>query len=189
MEQKQTKPVQAISVFKNPLSVLQIYAVISDALKVCNEQFVQDFSKQFFLKRWFSSPDLYFVDNTYKYYYSYDGVSPMRLGKGNVLDPEFYPDAKYETRYQLSIYGSRSMYLFFDVIPGIAKEGQFGTEIKENELVDMITIKANFKSNAYWQSQQSKFLKFFLPILEQTDLNCNCKNNLEESIVWYSLFC
>jgi hypothetical protein len=25
--------------------------------------------------------------------------------------------------------------------------------------------------------------------LEQTDLNCNCKNNLEESVVWYSLFC
>ena len=129
------------------------------------------------------SPDLYFVDNAYKYYYSYDGVSPMKLGRGGILDPEFYPDAKYETRYQLSIYGLGSMYLFFDVIPGIAKEGQFGTEIKENELVDTITIKANFKSNAYWQSQQSKFLKFFVPVLEKVDLSYDWKNNLEGSIV------
>jgi len=54
-------------------------------------------------------------------------------------------------RYLISIVGIKNYYLYFNVIPGIAKEYQFGTPIPEKELVSCITIKANMKSSMYWK--------------------------------------
>ena len=54
-----------------------------------------------------------------------------------------------KNRYFISMVGIKNYYLYFNVIPGISKEYQFGTPISEKELVSCITIKANMKSSMY----------------------------------------
>jgi hypothetical protein len=83
------------------------------------------------------------------------------------LNSEEFPDAKYETRYLLSIIGLRNAHLYFNVIPGSAREHQFGTEISEKDMVCYITIKANLKSNLHWKQEQAKFLELLVPIIEK----------------------
>jgi hypothetical protein len=91
----------------------------------------------------------------------------MKRGGSHLLNPEEYPDAKYETRYLLSIIGLRNAHLYFNVIPGSARERQFGTEISEKDAVCYITIKANLKSNLHWKQEQAKFLELLVPIIEK----------------------
>ena len=67
----------------------------------------------------------------------------------------------------MSIVGLRDVRLYFNVIPGIARENQFGTEMSEKDVVSCITIKANMKSNLHWKQEQAKFLRILVPIIEK----------------------
>jgi hypothetical protein len=58
------------------------------------------------------------------------------------------------------------MYLYFNVIPGIAAFSQFGTEMLDTEKVSCVTIKANMKSSLKWKKQQAEFLELLTSIIE-----------------------
>ena len=128
---------------------------------------MQEWSQKTALVRWLTKPNLFRLNTAIRNYVSFDGKSPMRLAGPYKLDPERWPEAKYEIRYLISIVGIKSYYLYFDVIPGVAKEYQFGTLIPEDELVGCIIIKANMKSSMYWKKQQVKFLEGFISIFKR----------------------
>ena len=163
----QTKPVEAIVKFNSPLSHDEISNLLGKAVVECNRIFDSRRKSLPFLKRIFTSSDLYYFESNMRHYFSHDGASPMKRGGEHLLDPEFYPDAKYETRYLMSIIGLRNVHLYFNVIPGVAKKNQFGTEISEKDCVSCITIKANLKSNLHWKQEQAKFLELLVPIIER----------------------
>ena len=139
----QTKPVEAIVKFNRPLSCDEISKLLGDAVAESNRILSKERKKIPLLKRIFISSDVYFFNSDIHYYFSHDGKSPMKRGKLYLLNPEEFPDAKYEIRYLLSIIGLRNAHLYFNVIPGAAREHQFGTEISEKDTVCYITIKAN----------------------------------------------
>ena len=166
MEISETKQVQSIVRFDEALTPDRISSLINDALTEYNRLSMEEWNKKPLLIRWLTSPNVFLCDTAARTYFSFDGKSQMRLAGPYRLDPERYPEAKYEIRYLIGIVGKRSMYLFFNVIPGIAKEFQFGTLIPENRKVSCITIKANMKSSMYWKKQQVEFLGRFVPILK-----------------------
>lgn len=163
----QTKPVEAVVKFNRPLSCDEISKLLGDAVVESNRILSKERKKIPFLKRIFVSSDVYFFNRDIHYYFSHDGKSPMKRGGSHLLNPEEFPDAKYETRYLLSIIGLRNAHLYFNVIPGAARERQFGTEISEKDQVYYITIKANLKSNLHWKQEQAKFLELLVPIIEK----------------------
>ena len=163
----QTKPVEAVVKFSEPLFFEEISELIGNAVVECNRILAEERKKKSFFKRIFTPRDLYHFDYCVHYYFSHDGKAPMKLGGPYLLNPEEFPDVKYEVRYLMSIIGVRSMYLYFNVIPGIAKENQFGTEISENDTAVCVTIKANLKSNLRWKQNQAKFLELLVPIIEK----------------------
>jgi hypothetical protein len=163
----QTKPVEAVVNFNRALSCREIIDLVGNAIVKYNRVLSKERKKLSFFKRLFTSSDVYRFDYDMRHYFSHDGKAPMRRGGFNLLDPEFYPDAKYETRYLLSIIGLRNAHLYFNVIPGAARERQFGTEISEKDQVYYITIKANLKSNLKWKKEQAKFLELLVPIIEK----------------------
>ena len=163
----QKKQVEAIVKFNKPLSCRAISVLVGDAVVECNRILSRERKKIPFLKRIFTSSDVYVFNSDMYHYFSHDGKAPMRRGGFNLLDSEFYPDAKYETRYLLSIVGLRNAHLYFNVIPGVARERQFGTEISEKDENFCITIKANLKSNLRWKQEQAKFLELLVPIIEK----------------------
>jgi len=163
----QKKQVEAIVKFNKPLSCRTISVLVGDAVVECNRILSRERKKIPFLKRIFTSSDVYVFNSDMRHYFSFDGKHPMiRAGK-YLLDPESYPEVKYETRYLLSIVGLRNAHLYFNVIPGVARERQFGTEISEKDEVFCITIKANLKSNLRWKQEQAKFLELLVPIIEK----------------------
>ena len=164
----QTKPVEAVVKFSRPLFYYEITNLIDDALDECNEILIEKWENMPFFKRIFTTAELYHLYYDDYMYFSHDGKAPMRRGK-YPLDPEEFPDAKYEMRYLISIVGVKNIHLYFNVIPGIAQEHQFGTMIPEDELVECITIKANLKSKPYWKRRQAKFLEILVPIIERID--------------------
>lgn len=163
----QTKQVEAVVRFNKPLSCYDISDLVGDAVVECNRILSRERKKIPFLKRIFISSDVYVFNSDMHHYFSHDGKTPMRRGGFNLLNPELYPDAKYETRYLLSIIGLRNAHLYFNVIPGIARESQFGTEMSEKDEIFCITIKANMKSNLRWKKEQAKFLELLVPIIEK----------------------
>lgn len=168
MEINESKQVQSIVKFAKALKPEQISSLIDTALKEYNRLAIEEWSKKSLLVRWFTSPNLFHSEAKARNYISYDGKSPMRLAGIYELSPCDYPKAKYEVRYLISIFGVRDMHLYFNVIPGVARESQFGTFIPEHSQVSCITIKANMKSSMYWKKQQAKFLTVFVRILELT---------------------
>ena len=162
----QTKPVETVITFNRSLSCREIIELVGDAIVKYNRILSKERKKLPFFKRLFTPSDVYRFDYDMRHYFSHDGKSPMRRGGFNLLDSEFYPDAKYETRYLLSIIGLRNAYLYFNVIPGIARENQFGTEMLDTEKVSCVTIKANMKSNLKWKKQQAKFLELLTSTIE-----------------------
>lgn len=163
----QTKPVEAVVRFNRSLSCREIIGLVGNAIVKYNKILSKERKKLSFFKRLFTPSDVYRFDYDMRYYFSHDGKTPMRRGGFNLLDPEFYPDAKYETRYLLSIIGLRNAHLYFNVIPGIARDNQFGTEIAEKDEIFCITIKANMKSNLRWKQEQTRFLELLVPIIEK----------------------
>lgn len=163
----QTKPVEAVVRFNRPLSCREIIELVGNAIVRYNRIRSKEKKKLSFFKRLFTSSDVYRFDHDMHPYFSHDGKTPMRRGGFNLLDPEFYPEAKYEMRYLLSIIGLRNVHLYFNVIPGIARDNQFGTEMSEKDDFSCITIKANMKSNLRWKEEQAKFLERFVSIIEK----------------------
>ena len=163
----QTKQVEAIVKFNRSLSCNEISDLLGNAVVECNRILSRERKKIPFLKRIFTSSDVYLLNSDMHHYFSHDGKAPMKLGGPYLLNPEEFPDAKYETRYLLSIIGLRNAHLYFNVIPGSARERQFGTEISEKDAVCYITIKANLKSNLHWKQEQAKFLELLVPIIEK----------------------
>jgi hypothetical protein len=167
MEINKSKQVQSIVKFDKALNFSQISSLIDEALTEYNRLSMEKWSKKSLLVRWFTSPNLFYSNSLARTYFSHDGKSPMRLAGPYRLNPHEYPDAKYEIRYLLSISGLRNIHLYFNVIPGVAKENQFGTMLLEDEQVSCITIKANLKSNLHWKQEQAKFLELLVPIIEK----------------------
>ena len=163
----ETKQVEALVKFKRPLSCHEIIDLVGSAIVVCNKIFKERWKSIPFPKRIFKFCDVYRFDYDTSRYCSYDGKAPMRRVGSHLLNPESYPDAKYETRYLLGIIGLRDVRLYFNVIPGVAKEGQFGTLISDQETVSCITIKANMSSSLRWKREQAKFLELLVPIIEK----------------------
>ena len=164
--EKNTQSVQAVINFNKPLFCCQIRGLISKAIEECNNIFRERREALPFLRRIFAPYEMYYFNCEWYMFCSWDGKAPMRFCKYS-LDPVEYPDAKYEDRYLMSICGVRDYRLYFDVIPGIAKENQFGTMIAEHESVHLITIKANMKSSSKWKRIQTEFLELFVPIVEK----------------------
>jgi hypothetical protein len=162
----QTKQVEAIVRFNRPLSCYEIIELVGDAITKCNRALRKERKNMPFFKRIFKPCDVYRFDHDIRHYFSHDGIAPMQRERSYLLDPEFYPDAKYETRYLLSIIGLSNVYLYFNVIPGVARENQFGTEMLGTETVSCITIKANLKSSLKWKEKQAKFLELLVSIIE-----------------------
>lgn len=163
----QTKPVEAIVKFNEPLSYREIFYFMGASIVECNRILKMERKKIPFFKRIFRLSDIYRFEYDIRHYFSHDGKSPMKINSGYLLNPEFYPDAKYETKYMMSIIGLKNVHLYFDVIPGVAKEDQFGTEISEKDRIFCVTIKANLKSNLHWKQEQAKFLELLIPIIER----------------------
>ena len=163
----QTKQVEAIVKFNRPLSCNEISKLLGDAVLESNRILSRERKKIPFLKRIFIPSDIYLLNRDMHHYFSHDGIVPMQRGGPYLLNSEEFPDAKYETRYLLSIIGLRNAHLYFNVIPGSAREHQFGTEISEKDMVCYITIKANLKSNLHWKQEQAKFLELLVPIIEK----------------------
>lgn len=161
------KPIEAVVSFNKPLSYYEIIKLVRKAIIKCNGILRERWKKIPFFKRIFTSSDFYCFDYDMHYYFSHDGTSPMKRGGPYLLNPEEFPDVKYETRYLMSIIGLKDMRLYFNVIPGIAQEYQFGTEMSEYETVSCITIKANMKSNLHWKKRQAQFLSTLVPIIER----------------------
>ena len=161
-----TKPVEVLVNFTKPLSCYEISNLLGDAVVECNRIIEEEREKLPLFKRIFTSCDVYLFDRDEREYFSYDGKAPMRPCGHHVLDREMYPDVKYEWRSLMSIVSTKSMYLYFNVIPGLAKEDQFGTEMLDTEKVSCITIKANMKSSLKWKKQQAKFLELLTSTIE-----------------------
>jgi hypothetical protein len=161
-----TKSIQAIVNFEKPLSYDGILRLLSEAIKECNEIFEKRWHNLPLIKRIFMRRDIYYVYSDMRMYCSYDGKAPMKF-YNYILDAHEFPDAKYENRYLIAICGVRDYLLYFNVIPGIAEENQFGTLISEYESVNCITIKANRKSESKWRCVQTDFLEMLVPIIER----------------------
>ncbi len=164
---EETSQVEAVVKFNRPLSCHEIIERVGKAIMECNGVLRKEWKSIPFPKRIFKFCDVYRFDYNPSRYCSYDGKAPMRRVGSRLLNPEFYPDAKYETRYLLGIIGLRDVRLYFNVIPGLAKEDQFGTLMSEEETVSCITIKANMSSNLRWKQEQAKFLELLVPIIER----------------------
>ena len=185
-----TKSVEAVVRFNKPLSYYEISSLVGNAVVECNRILAKERKKLSILKRIFTCSDVYYFEHDVHYYFSHDGRATQQRGL-NVLNSEFYPDAKYETRYLMSIIGTRDVRLYFNVIPGIAKENQFGTEMSEKDVVSCITIKANLKSNLHWKQEQAKFLELLVPIIEKMNQKWNEVTNLVTFLLilyWLILF-
>lgn len=161
-----TKSIQAIVNFEKPLSYDGILRLLSEAIKECNEIFEKRWRALPLIRRIFMRRDIYYVYSDKRMYCSYDGKAPMKF-YNYTLDVHEFPDAKYENRYLIAICGIRDYLLYFNVIPGIAEENQFGTLISEYESVNCITIKANRKSEPKWRCVQTDFLEMLVPIIER----------------------
>lgn len=163
----ETRQVRSIVQFKKPLFYNEISILLNKAIREYNEIVLKNYRDLPFFKRLVTDRDIYHVYDDHLTYGSYDGKAPMKLLVGWMYDAEDYPDAKYEEKCIINLIGIRSYMLYFNVIPGIATEDQFATEIGENEQVSCITIKANMKSNMKWKMQQKKFLETLTPIIER----------------------
>jgi hypothetical protein len=159
-------PVEVFVNFAKPLSCDEISILLGDAIVECNRILEKERETIPLLKRIFTPCDVYLFDRDEREYFSCDGKAPMRPCGHYVLDREMYPDVKYEWRSLMSIVSTRSMYLYFNVIPGIAALNQFGTEMLNTEKVSCITIKANMKSSLKWKKQQAKFLGLLASTIE-----------------------
>lgn len=179
----QERQVEAIVRFNKPFSSNEISDLVGKAVVECNRAISKERKKLSLIRRLFTCSDVYYFNYDAYHYFSYDGKAPMRRGGSNVLSPEFYPDAKYETRYLMSIVGLRDVRLYFNVIPGIARENQFGTEMSEKDVVSCITIKANMKSNLHWKQEQAKFLRILVPIIEKMNQKWNEATRLVTSFL------
>ena len=168
MKKIQTKSVEAVVNFNRPLSCNELVDLIDESLEEYNKLLRENWKKLPILKRIVKRCYKYNVHYYSRKFYSIDGMKQMKPAGPYQLDPEFYPDAKYENRYLVSIFGN-GKYLYFGVIPGVAEEEQYGTWIKEEDTVSCITIKANLKSNTYWKSIQSTFLQEIVPIIERIE--------------------
>ncbi len=164
---EETSQVEAVVKFNRPLSCREVIERVGNAIMECNGVLRKEWKSIPFLKRIFKFCDVYRFDYNPSRYCSYDGKAPMRRVGSRLLNPESYPDAKYETRYLLGIIGLRDVRLYFNVIPGLAKKDQFGTLMSEDETVSCITIKANMSSNLRWKQEQAKFLELLVPIIER----------------------
>lgn len=164
---EETSQVEAVIKFNRPLSCHEIIELVGGAVAKCNRALRTERRNMPLFKRIFKSSDVYRFSFGTCRYFSHDGKSPMRRGGSYTLDPEFYPEARYEMRYLLNIVGLRNVHLYFNVIPGVAEENQFGTEMSENDTAQCITIKANMKSSLKWKKQQAKFLELLVPIIEK----------------------
>ena len=162
----QTKPVEALVNFTKSLTCDEISNLLGDAVVECNKILAEEREELPFFKRIFTSRSVYFFDNDARLYFSHDGKAPMRPCGDYALNREEFPDVKYEWRSLMSIMSTKSMYLYFNVIPGLAKEDQFGTEMLDTEKVSCITIKANMKSSLKWKKQQAKFLELLASTIE-----------------------
>lgn len=165
MVKNQTNP-EAIVNFNRPLSCSEMIKLLGDSVVEGNKNLEDKWKKLPLLKKFVTLPDVYYLDYEMCHYCSHDGETPMKPCK-YLLNSEEFPDAKYEYRYLISICGLRDYRLYFNVIPGIAEENQFGTMIREHEKVSCITIKANMKSEPKWEYVQSEFLKMLVPIIER----------------------
>ena len=162
----QTKPIEVIVNFSRPLSCYEISNLLEDVIAESNRILEEERVKLPFIKRVFTSPNVYYFDRIERDYFSYDGKAPMiRCGRYH-LNQEEYPNIKYEWRNLMSICSTKSRYLYFNVIPGIATLNQFGTEMLDTEKVSCVTIKANMKSSLKWKKQQAKFLELLTLIIE-----------------------
>jgi hypothetical protein len=162
----QTKPVEVLVNFTEPLSCYEISSLLGDAVIECNKILEKERKKLPLIKRIFTPRDVYYFDRDERDYFSYDGKYPMiRCGRYR-LNQEEYPGIKYEWRSLMSIVGTRSMYLYFNVIQGVAKENQFGTEMIDTETVSCVTIKANLKSSLKWKKEQAKFLELLVSVIK-----------------------
>lgn len=159
-------PVEAFVNFAKPLSCDEISTLLGDAVVECNRILREERKKLPILKRLFASHGVYYFDRKQREYFSHDGKAPMRPCGRYYLNREEFPDVKYEWRSLMSIVSTRSMYLYFNVIPGIAAFSQFGTEMLDTEKVSCVTIKANLKSNLKWKKQQAEFLELLTSIIE-----------------------
>ena len=169
---KNSKPVQEIINFQRPLFYSGILQLLSESIKECNEIFSERWHNLPFIKRIFIHRDRYHLYYNRRIYCSYDGKAPMQFCR-YLLNTRAFPNAKYENRYLIAICGARDYLFYFNVIPGIAEENQFGTLITECEPVSCITIKANMKSNPKWKEMQTEFLKMIVPIIERIDQEKN----------------
>jgi hypothetical protein len=163
-----TKQVEVVVNFKKPQVPQDIVTLLQKALTECNDILKGRWRKLSFFKRMLKPYDAYYLEDDVHQYCSYDGKSPMKRCK-HILNSEEYPEAKYEYRHLLSIYGTQDYRLYFNVIPGIAREDQFGTEMVDNEEFSCITIKANMKSELKWKRIQAEFLEMLVPIIERID--------------------
>lgn len=163
----ETRQVATYIQFKKPLFYNEILTLLNKAIREYNEIVLKNHSELPFFKRLVTHRDIYHVYCNHFTYGSYDGKAPMKLLVGWMYDAEDYPDATYEKRYIIYLLGIRDIHLYFNVIPGIAAENQFATEIRENQEVSYLTIKANMKSNMKWKMQQKKFLETLTPIIER----------------------
>lgn len=168
MKKIQTKSIETVVNFNRPLSCNELVDLIDDALEEYNKVAKKEWKKLPFLKRIFKRCYNYTVYCYSHEFYSIDGMIEMKPTGPYPLNPEFYPDAKYEDRYMIFIFGN-GKYLYFNVISGEAEESQFGTWIKEKDIIPCITIKANMKSSPYWERIQLKFLQEIVPIIERID--------------------
>ncbi len=166
--EKNIKSVQAVITFNKPLFHNQIRDLILEAIGECNNILRERREALPFLRRIFTPYNIYYFGCDWYMFCSYDGKAPMKLCK-YTLNSEEYPDAKYETKYLMCICGVRDYRLYFNIIPGIAKEDQFGTMISEHESVGSITIKSNMKSSPKWRRIQAEFLEMIVPIIERID--------------------
>ena len=161
------KPVQCIVRFKKPLFYNEILSLLNKATSEYNAISEKNRKELRFFKRLVTRRDVYLVHCDHFTYGSYDGRVPMKRLAIGMYDPLDYPEAKYEKRYIIYLLGIRDIHLYFNIIPGFAKDDQFATEIGENESVSCITIKANIKSNMRWKLKQAKFLEKLVPIIEK----------------------
>lgn len=165
----ETKPVEVLINFFRPLSCDEISNLLGDSIIECNKILEEKRKKLPFFKRIFTSHCVYYFDRDERDYFSYDGKLPMiRCGRYH-LNQEMYPNVRYEWRSLMSIVSTKSMYLYFNVIPGVARANQFATEMLDTETVSCITIKANLESSLKWKKQQAKFLELLVSVIKDLD--------------------
>ncbi len=183
----QRKPVEVLVNFTKPLSCYEISSLLGDAVIECNRILEEERRKLPFIKRIFTSPDVYYFDRVEHDYFSYDGKAPMiRCGRYH-LNRDEYPNVRYEWRSLMSITSTRSMYLYFNVIPGVAKENQFGTEMLDTETVSCVTIKANLKSSLKWKKEQAKFLELLVSVIKNFNRETEWGHRIGDLVFSYYL--